>query len=184
MKILTFQHKNVLRDIQSKGLYIAQIDSEYKEMTPRCYDIVFDSIPYKEDGSSKPIFGWQRVSIGDYSEIKVDEKTIKRCLEMVPIDLSTHLLFELDIPKERVSLQNFYNFVDARCEEEGFDRYYKTFDEFPIHVIFQLDAGENQCTFSSIRKEYIKNIYEVIKREKFITIIKKDIREIFLRYNY
>ena len=77
MKILTFQHKNVLRDIQSKGLYIAQIDSEYKKITPRCYDIVFDSIPYKEDGSSKPIFGWQRVSIGDLNEIKVDEKNYK-----------------------------------------------------------------------------------------------------------
>ena len=165
MKILTFQHKNIIRDIQSKGLYITQIDSEYKKMTPRCYDIVFDSIPDKEDGSSKPIFGWQRVSIGDLNEINVDEKTIKRCLEMVPMDLSTHLLFELDIPKERVSLQNFYNFVDARCEEEGFDKYYKTFDEFPIHVIFQLDAGENQCTFSSISFMHIIKLFHKRKNK-------------------
>lgn len=190
MRVLSFQHKNVIRDINANGVYIAKVDSEYRRRSPRCYDMVFKDIPDKEIGSTQPIFGWHHVMI-DGGEITVNEKTIKRCLLMTPMDLSTHLLFEMDIPKEKLSLQDFYAFVDAKCVEEGLDKYYKPFNEFPAHLMFKLDRGETevQCTFSSIRKEYIKNIYEVIEhtsisQKNHIIIFKKDIHKLFDEYKY
>ena len=93
----------------------------------------------------------------------VDSETIKRCLEMTYLEEDEYLLFELNIDDDKVSLQNFYNFVDARCEEEGIDPYYESFEEFPMNTIFEIEDGEIQATFSSIRKEYVENVYSYKK---------------------
>ena len=160
MKILTFQHKNVLNELKNKGVYLANVNSFYKQQTPECYDIVFNSIKVKEPGATQPIFGWKQVL---NKELTVDSETIKRCLEMTYLEEDEYLLFELNIDDDKVSLQNFYNFVDARCEEEGIDPYYENFEEFPINTIFEIEDGEIQATFSSIRKEYIENVYSYKK---------------------
>lgn len=161
MKILTFQHKDVLDEINAKGVYLAKRNSFYRRNTPKCYDFVFNSIKTKEPGSTQPIFGWH--SVFDNEEIDVNSKTIKRCLEMTYLDENDYLLFELNIDEDKVSLQDFYTFVDARCEEEGFDAYYECFEDFPMESIFEFVNCEIQCTMSSIRKEYIQNIYSYKK---------------------
>ena len=71
MKILTFQHKDILKEINSKGVYLSKRDS-------------FNSIKTKEPGSTQPIFGWHAVF--DNEEITVNSKTIERCLEMTHLD--------------------------------------------------------------------------------------------------
>lgn len=161
MKIITFQHKDVLNEINNNGMYLAKMDSFYKQQTPKCYNIVFNSIKEKEIGSTQPIFGWYKVFTGE--DLNVNSDTIKRCLEMTYLEEDEYLLFELEIDNNKVSLQNFYNFVDARCEEERIDAYYDKFEDFPIKVVFELEDCETQCTFSSIRKEYIKNVYSYKK---------------------
>ena len=93
---------------------------------------------------------------------------------MTYLEENEYLLFELNIDDDKVSLQNFYNFVDARCEEEGIDPYYDSFEEFPINTVFEIEDGEIQATFSSIRKEYVENVYSYkkINNEYKITKIK------------
>ena len=66
---------------------------------------------------------------------------------MTYLEEDEYLLFELEIDNNKVSLQNFYNFVDARCEEERIDAYYDKFEDFPIKVVFELEDCETQCTF-------------------------------------
>lgn len=163
MKIITFQHKNILKTIESEGKYIATIDSEFKKNTPICYQIVFDSIKEKDIEATSPIFGWNNV-LGD-KELTVNEITIKRCMEMTGFDYKDYVILELEMNEQRLSLQNFYNFVDARCEEEGIDAYYENFEDFPIDCIFDIENTETQCTFSSIRREDIVNIYSFEKIE-------------------
>lgn len=167
MKILTFQHKEVLNEIKNKGVYIAKLDSFYRSKTPKCYEVVFNNIKNKEEGSTQPIFGWYAVLESNNENLKVDSKTIARCMEMTGQDENEYLLFELEIEEDRVSLQDFYCFVDARCEEEGFDAYYEKFEDFPIDDIFNIsDNIEVQCTISSIRLNDIKNIYSYKKEDK------------------
>lgn len=161
MKILTFQHKDILNELNEKGVYLAKRNSEYRQTTPKCYDFVFNSIKTKEPGSTQPIFGWHAVF--DNEKITVNSKTIKRCLEMTYQEENEYLLFELNIDDDKVSLQDFYTFVDARCEEEGIDPYYEHFEDFPMESIFEFVNCEIQCTISSIRKEYIQNIYSYKK---------------------
>lgn len=161
MKVITFQHKNVLNDIEREGKYISTIDSEFKRNTPLCYQIVFDSIKEKDIEATSPIFGW--VNVWGDNDLTVNEKTIKRCMNMTQFECEDYVILELEISKDRVSLQNFYNFVDARCEEEGIDAYYDKFEDFPIECIFEIENSETQCTFSSIRKSDIINIYSFKK---------------------
>lgn len=164
MKILSFQHKEVLNEIKNKGIYLAKLNSFYRSKTPKCYNIVFNSIKNKEEGSSQPIFGWYAVLDKDNEKLEVNSKTVARCMEMTGQDEDNYLLFELEVEDSRVSLQDFYTFVDARCEEEGFDPYYESFDEFPIDKVFDIsEYGEVQCTISSIRLSDIKNIYSYKK---------------------
>ena len=173
MKILTFQHKNILKELEYDGVYIAKLDSFYKQKTPQCYDIVFNSIKTIEPGSTQPIFGWYSVLSNNNGELNIDSKTISRCLEMTGFNEENYLVFELDLPSDRVSLQNFYNFVDARCEEEGIDSYYDNFEDFPIDKIFDIkNALEIQCTFSSIHYPDIKNIYS-FKKENNSYLLEK-----------
>lgn len=157
MKVITFQHKNILKTIESEGKYIVTMESEFKKNTPMCYQIVFDSIKEKDIAASNPIFGWNNVLCDN--DLTVNEDTIKRCMEMTCFDYKDYVLLELEIDEKRLSLQNFYNFVDARCEEEGIDAYYERFEDFPIECMFQIENNETQCTFSSIRKSDIVNIY-------------------------
>lgn len=163
MKILTFQHKEVWEEIKKNGLYIAKRDSYYRSKTPKCYDIVFNNIKIREKGSTQPIFGWYAVLDKDNNKLVVNSKTVSRCMEMTGQDENAYLLFELEIDENRVSLQDFYTFVDARCEEERFDPYYDSFEEFPIKEVFNIGDGEVQCTISSIKLNDIRNIYSYKK---------------------
>ena len=88
---------------------ITNINSFYKQQTPKCYDIVFNSIKVKEPGATQPIFGWKQVL---NKELTVDSETIKRCLEMTYLEEDEYLLFELNIDDDKVSLQNFYNLYE------------------------------------------------------------------------
>ena len=164
MKILTFQHKKVLEEIQNKGVYIANANSEYRNATPKCYDKVFTAIRNKEKNSTIPIFGWYAVLNSNNDKLKVDAATVFRCMEMTSQDEDNYILFELEMEEDKVSLQDFYNFVDARCEEERIDPYYEKFENFPFEVVFKIEKDcEIQCTMSSIKKENIKNIYSYKK---------------------
>lgn len=170
MKIITFQHKNILNEINNNGVYLTKIDSFYRQCTPKCYDIVFNSIKTKDIGSTQPIFGWYNVFPN--KNLTINSETISRCLEMTYLEEDDYLLFELNIDEDKISLQDFYNFVDARCEEEGIDACYESFEEFPIGRIFEIVNCEIQCTISSIRKEYIENIYSYKKIDNQYVITK------------
>lgn len=151
-KILTFQHKSVLDKI-NEGVYKCDILSKYYNNTPKCYKMLRDRLRIDHN----PIFGWAKVL---EEEININQKTIKRCLEMTEFDSKDYVLLELNIPDKFVDLQNFYMFVDARCEEEGIDPYYENFEDFPFDVIFEFEENEEiQATFPEIRKEWIENIY-------------------------
>ena len=130
MKIITFQHKHILNELKENGVYYAKLNSEYKKNTPKCYKMVFDSIEKKDPKATDPIFGWKRVFTS--GDLEINSETIRRCMEMTGFDEKEYLLFELEIDDKEVSVQNFYNFVDARCEEEGIDPYYKSFEDFPF----------------------------------------------------
>ena len=158
MKIITFQHKHILNELKENGVYYAKLNSEYKKNTPKCYKMVFDSIEKKDPKATDPIFGWKRVFTS--GDLEINSETIRRCMEMTGFDEKEYLLFELEIDDKEVSVQNFYNFVDARCEEEGIDPYYIEFEDFPFDCIFETKIGELQCTFTALRKEHIKNVYE------------------------
>ena len=173
MKIITFQHKEVLKQIKENGVYLAEYDSLYKNNTPICYNLIFNDIKNKHPQANNPIFGWYAVIDNDNNNLKVDARTIKRCLEMTSFDEHDYLILELEKNEDEVSLQDFYNFVDARCEEEGFDTYYDKFEDFPFETVFEYTKdSEVQCVFSHINKADIKNVYSY-KKDDNCYIIKK-----------
>lgn len=157
-KIITFQHKSVLETLLNSGKYKCLRKSKYYEATPNCYDRLLENIPTKIEGVNIPIFGWYAVIEEDNNLLTVDDKTINRALEMTGQNCNDYYLFEMEIPKEYVSLQDFYNFVDVRCQEED------ELDGFvgdPWDYVFIVEPNrEIQATFPIIKKEWIKNVYE------------------------
>ena len=165
----------MLKQIKENGVYLAKYDSLYKSNTPICYNLIFNNIKNKHPQANNPIFGWYAVIDNDNNNLKVDARTIKRCLEMTSFDEHDYLILELEKNEDEVSLQDFYNFVDARCEEEGFDTYYDKFEDFPFETVFEYTKySEIQCVFSHINKADIKNIYSY-KKDDNCYIIKNSI---------
>lgn len=158
MKLITFQHKDILNQLNN-GKYICNKISKYQSFTPLSYNILRNRLIDKIGSCENPIFAWAQVIPG--KELKVDSKTIGRALEMTGFNFEHYLIFELDVDDKYVDIQDFYNFVDMRCEEEGIDCYYNSFDEFPIDKVFTIDYEyELQATIPMIKLEWVKSIYE------------------------
>lgn len=150
MKIITFQHTDVINTLKTKD-YKCELISEYHKSTPRSYEILSQRLLEKCNIKSNPIFGWLQTIEGKNI---LDKDSIKRALEMV--HFNDYSMLYLDVPEEYIDLQDFYSFVDLRCEEERIDPYYFRFENFPVNVVFDTSkALEIQVTFPIIKKEWI-----------------------------
>lgn len=182
--LITFQHRSVLNSILKDGKFVCDKVSFYNTRTPKCYKRLLDSIPNKPEEIKIPIFAWYAVLDSDNSKLTLDEKTIYRCLSMTGQDYKQYYVFKLTVPRNLVSLQNFYNFVDCRCEEEG--DYQPEFDVWS--GVFDIEHGrEIQAVIPFIKKEWVDEVksyefYLDLKTYKFMCSLGNDvyIREIKL----
>ena len=155
MKLISFQHKSVLDKLNRDGIYECSTLSKFHESTPKCYNELSKRLNLRENIS--PVFAWYNVN---GLPLEINSDSIGRALEMTGCDTTKYYLFELNVPDEYVDLQYFYNFVDMRCVEEFDDNVCITW-----YNVFNVDRNDNdneiQATLPFIKREWIKNIYEV-----------------------
>lgn len=165
MKLITFQHKSILKDIK-KGSYKCNHIGEYQKRTPISYNFIRKELENKiSDKVINPIFAWSKVI--DNKEISTSEVEIFRMLEMTPFDLSDYLMFELDVPKEFVLLTDFYSFVDMRYYEEFESKRFNigNLSKFVLSVDNKIEI---QAIIPEIKSEWVLNIYSVERNEQII----------------
>ena len=159
MKLITFQHKDIIKDLNSKGIYECRLKSSFSKATPDCYKMLANRLNLTEN--VYPIFAWYNV-LGLPLVVNID--TINRAMEMTGFKIDEYYLFELEVPDEFVDLQYFFNFVDMRCVEEFNDNVFTTWKD-----VFNVDKTESrieiQATLPNIRKEWIMNVYEMTEED-------------------
>lgn len=167
IKLLTFQHKEVWNEIQQKGIYRCTKKLGYHIDSPIIYRHAWEAIPNKSQDyrrcPSYPIFCWYEVF---NSLIQIDRETISRCLEMVPFNIENYILLEIEIPKNKVNIHNFYDFASFRLDEiEDIS--------LPIERLKKLfttvNQEEKQAVIEYITKDYILNIY-TLKQYKILKV--------------
>ena len=177
MKLITFQNKNIIKDLNYKGVYECILKSSFNKATPNCYKMLASRLNLAED--TYPVFAWYNV-IG--LPLVVNMGTINRAREMTGFKVDDCYLFELEVPDEFVDLQYFYNFVDMRCSEEFEDNVVTTWRD-----VFNVDRNKNeleiQATLPSIRREWVINVYEMIEEDVDINLASKFNPEYFRKNN-
>ena len=173
MRLITFQHKSILKDIE-RGTYKCNYIGNYQKRTPISYDFIRKQLECKiRDNVTNPIFAWNKVI--DNKEISTSEEEITRMLEMTPFDLDDYLMFELDVPEEYILLTDFYSFVDMRYYEE-FESENFDINKFSNYTLLVENEMEIQAIIPEIKFEWLLNVFSV-ENEKNIIKTKLEKRE-------
>lgn len=169
MRIITFQHPEVLKTLRKNNKYTCVTVSKYNEATPKCYERLRTELESKINQKVQSIiFAWGRVS----DEYTIDISQAERMLEMT--HFINYIALELDVPDEMILLTRFYDFVDIRCEEEGIDNYdwesdgrYSSYDEFIEscwqRVLNNHEDCEIQVILPYIQSDWLVRAYSVKK---------------------
>lgn len=162
MKLITFQHKNVLKEIERGGIYHCMKMSECCENNITLYLEIKDMLK----APWFPVFAWARILNKD---LEVSLEQMNRADEMTPHD-DTDLILELEVPEnENYLFQEFYDYVG--CMYSKFDEVHLPEERIidGIHKISTRDMPDNnaevQCVLPYIKKEWVKSVYEFKKED-------------------
>lgn len=172
LKLITFQHKEVLREIEDKGYYMCSKISDYHRNTPNSYQFLKNTYKKKSPNSPiiYPIFTWSQVLSIGVPPNENEGKCIERMLEMTGCPHNqekNYYMLVLEVPTENVLETDFYSFVDMRCEEEFGEKIFTGQEDFD-RILTPREQGviEVQAIIGSINKDMI------IKTEPVINCIK------------
>lgn len=156
MKIFSFQHKEVINQIITEGVYKCSYVSKYRNQAPLLYGVLQEFIYKKTNIDSFPIFGWSKIENIDESST-IEDVILNTCYK-VGFDSSSHLLLELEIPDEYIIQHDFYDFASFKLDEEeglcGLDDL-RNF----IYSDISTNSINIQATFPIILKEWVTNVY-------------------------
>lgn len=165
-RIFTFQHKEVVSTLLSKGVYYGQKTSRNQKQTPESYDVLLRALSQKLGHSvDRLIFGWGQLR----KNISVDLIDMRRALSILPFDPEEYLLLEISLEDDRYVKTDFYAFSDLRYFEEcgddgsyGFTTFRNDIEKFQYlaECVFKVDdKDELQYVFNKIEKGNIIRIY-------------------------
>lgn len=163
IRVVSFQDKNVLDIILSKGEYRCSFISNYNRQAPILYDLCSELLENKTGIKSIPIFGWERIvtSDGVISRDRLsDSSSILLCNSKVPSLNSTCVMLELDIPSNNVVLQDFLDFACFKADEEEELCGYSDLRKF-IYSDSYSDLRDIQAIFPLIKLEWLSGAYKL-----------------------
>lgn len=119
LKVVTFQHKAVVDELNEKGFYLCTYKGDFHEATPKSYQYLIDSYrtKYPNTHIKYPIFGWTQVLEVGLPVNEHNKEDLERMLGMTGFKEPYHII-TLSVPKNKVMETDFYDFVYLRCSEE------------------------------------------------------------------
>lgn len=163
VKVMTFQHKEVWDEILSNGEYRCVKKSNYQKATPECYKRIADTLDVKCKEGTIPIFGWSQLNISETKcGLDLDKDYIYYAQNKTGFPSNSYYGAILEVPLSYLAFQDFYNFVDCRCEEEGldtfmFDPWNGTIITYPYPKAHK--ERDIQCIMPVIKKEWLRILF-------------------------
>lgn len=161
MRILTFQHKNILKDLDESGFYMCKYISDFSKESPMLYEELRMLLNEKTGLKANPIFGWAKL-VG-VEPLEVGKDFLFSSLGKVNFDHSNYLLFELDIPDNLVCLHDFFDFACFKADEEEELCTRKALHSF-IFYSHVFDNRDVQAVFPVIKKQWVRDIYKFVPK--------------------
>lgn len=157
MRILTFQHKNIIEELNNYGHYICTYTSSFSKEAPMIYDELRMLLNEKTGIKANPIFGWAKLI--DVEPLEVCRDFFFSSLGKVNFDHNDYLLFEIDVPDSLVCLHDFFDFACFKADEEEELCTRKALHQFIFYSSI-FDNRDIQAVFPVIKKDWIVNIYK------------------------
>lgn len=157
MRILTFQHKNIIEELNNYGHYICTYTSSFSKEAPMIYDELRMLLNEKTGLKANPIFGWAKLI--DVEPLEVCRDFFFSSLGKVNFDHNDYLLFEIDVPDSLVCLHDFFDFACFKADEEEELCTRKALHQFIFYSSI-FDNRDIQAVFPVIKKDWIINIYK------------------------
>ena len=157
MRILTFQHKNVIEELNNYGHYICKYTSSFRKEAPMIYDELRILLNEKTGLKANPIFGWAKLV--DVEPLEVCKDFFFSSLGKVNFDHNDYLLFEIDVPNNLVCLHDFFDFACFKADEEEELCTIKALHQFIFYSSI-FDNRDIQAVFPVIKKDWIVDIYK------------------------
>lgn len=174
MKIYSFQHKEVLKEIINNGVYKCEYVSEFRNQAPNLYKLLQEALYSKTGIDSFPIFGWS--SIEGVNENSSINDVIMNTYYKIALDYENYVLLELEIPDKYVLEHDFFSFSGFKLDEEE-----ELETEYDVKK-FIYDATPTdyniQASFPIIYSKWLKNAYSY--KFKYADDIKFKLSEIIV----
>lgn len=119
LRVVTFQHGEVVKELDEKGIYLCTYEGKFHKATPKSYQFLVDSYRRKKPNEPiiYPIFGWTQVLEVGQPVNECNQEDLDRMLGMTNFKNPYNRLTLL-VPRNKVMETDFYGFVDLRCSEE------------------------------------------------------------------
>lgn len=157
MRILTFQHKNIIEELNSYGHYICTYTSSFSKEAPMIYDELRMLLNENTGLKANPIFGWAKLI--DVEPLRVNKDFFFSSLGKVNFDYNDYLLFEIDVPDNLVCLHDFFDFACFKADEEEELCTRKALHQFIFYSSI-FNNRDIQAVFPVIKKDWIVDIYK------------------------
>lgn len=157
MRILTFQHKNIIEELNNYGHYICTYTSSFSKEAPMIYDELRMLLNEKTGLKANPIFGWAKLV--DVEPLEVCRDFFFSSLGKVNFDHNDYLLFEINVPDNLVCLHDFFDFACFKADEEEELCTRKALHQFIFYSSI-FNNRDIQAVFPVIKKDWIVNIYK------------------------
>lgn len=157
MRILTFQHKNIIEELNNYGHYICTYTSSFSKEAPMIYDELRMLLNEKTGLKANPIFGWAKLI--DVEPLEVCRDFFFSSLGKVNFDHNDYLLFEINVPDNLVCLHDFFDFACFKADEEEELCTRKALHQFIFYSSI-FNNRDIQAVFPVIKKDWIVNIYK------------------------
>lgn len=157
MRILTFQHKNIIEELNNYGHYICTYTSSFSKEAPMIYDELRMLLNEKTGLKANPIFGWAKLV--DVEPLGVCRDFFFSSLGKVNFDHNDYLLFEINVPDNLVCLHDFFDFACFKADEEEELCTRKALHQFIFYSSI-FNNRDIQAVFPVIKKDWIVNIYK------------------------
>lgn len=157
MRILTFQHKNIIEELNNYGHYICTYTSSFSKEAPMIYDELRMLLNEKTCLKANPIFGWAKLV--DVEPLEVCRDFFFSSLGKVNFDHNDYLLFEINVPDNLVCLHDFFDFACFKADEEEELCTRKALHQFIFYSSI-FNNRDIQAVFPVIKKDWIVNIYK------------------------
>lgn len=157
MRILTFQHKNIIEELNNYGHYICKYTSSFSKEAPMIYDELRMLLNEKTGLKANPIFGWAKLI--DVEPLEVCKDFFFSSLGKVNFDHNNYLLFEINVPDSLVCLHDFFDFACFKADEEEELCTRKALHQFIFYSSI-FNNRDIQAVFPVIKKDWIVDIYK------------------------